>query len=243
MDAGPSLLLPGESILPGPGRGTCGRGGEAAGVRPQCPECLKASNRCYCHLVVPVQAGPKVVLLVHPREDRKRGALNTARMVRRCVEGAELLVGRDFHAHPRLAGLLADPGMRPFLLHPGPGALSPGDPEILRLLGGRRMLLVVPDGTWRQARQILRFNPALAALPRLGLNPPEPGLVSYRRQPAAECLSTLEAVHQTLLALQSFCPSGPPRALEAMREVLQHVVAEQVALGGDAGSALGDSNR
>lgn len=94
-------------------------------------------------------------------------------------------------------------------------------------------------------RQILRFNPHLAALPRLGLDGPEPGLVTYRRQPAEGCLSTLEAVHQALLGLQAFCPSGPPRALHAMKAILRHVVDEQVALGGcnDSGPGAGVSNR
>jgi DTW domain-containing protein YfiP len=166
-------------------------------------------------------------------------------MVRRCVQGAELFVGLDFHAHPRLSVLLSDSGLAPFLLHPGPGSLNPQDPEVGRILGGRRMLMLVPDGTWRQARQILRFNPHLAALPRLGLDGPEPGLVTYRRQPAEGCLSTLEAVHQALLGLQAFCPSGPPRALHAMKAILRHVVDEQVALGGcnDSGPGAGVSNR
>jgi DTW domain-containing protein YfiP len=157
-------------------------------------------------------------------------------MVRRCVQGAELFVGLDFHAHPRLSVLLSDSGLAPFLLHPGPGSLNPQDPEVGRILGGRRMLMLVPDGTWRQARQILRFNPHLAALPRL---------VTYRRQPAEGCLSTLEAVHQALLGLQAFCPSGPPRALHAMKAILRHVVDEQVALGGcnDSGPGAGVSNR
>lgn len=191
-------------------------------MRQVCPDCLKA--RCYCRLVVPVQAGPKVVLLVHPREDRSRRAVNTARMVHRCLPDSELLVGRDFRHDERLAELLADPGHAPLLLYPGPAQpLAPDE---------RRPLLIVPDGTWLGTRQILRLDDRLAALPRLGLDLPAESLYRVRRQPRPGWLCTLEAVHAALQALQPWSPSGPPEALEAMLEVLRHVVAEQIDLAG-----------
>lgn len=205
---------------------------EGLPVREVCPGCRKALARCYCHLVRPVRAGPKVVLLVHPREDRSRGAVNTSRMVRRCVEDAELLVGLDFRRHPRLEALLAEPGLAPFLLYPGEEALDPGDPEVGRLLAGRRPLLLALDGTWVQSRQMLRLAHRLAELPRLRILPDRPSLMRFRRQPGANCLCTLEAVHAALVGLHPWSPSGPPEALEAMLAVLRHVVDEQVALGG-----------
>ncbi len=100
-------------------------------------------------------------------------------------------------------------------------------------LAGRRPLLIVPDGTWVGARQILRFNPKLAGLPRLAIQPTGPSLMRFRRQPAAGCLCTLEAVHAALLGLQTWSPSGPAEALDAMLLSLRYVVDEQVALGGE----------
>ena len=192
--------------------------------RPECPDCGKALSRCYCRLVCPLQAGPKVVLLVHPREERSRGAVNTAHMVRRCVPDAELLVGRDFRHDRRLRELLGDPSLAPVLLYPD-GEAFEGEG-----LQGRRPLLIVPDGTWLGTRQILRLSDDLARLPRLSLQVAGPSLYAFRRQPRPGCLCTLEAVHAALQALQPWSPSGPPEALEGMLEVLRHVVREQVEL-------------
>lgn len=198
-------------------------------MRPTCARCLKALSRCYCGDVRPVCPGPRVVLLVHPREDRSRRAVNTARMVARCVEGTELFVGRDFRGHARLGRLLADPTLVPLLLYPGPEAV---DVAALTPAPGRRPLLVVPDGTWLGTRQILRLSDNVAALPRVQVQARHASLMTFRRQPAPECLCTLEAVHAALVGLERWCPSGPPEALEAMLAVLRRVVDEQVALGG-----------
>lgn len=154
-------------------------------------------------------------------------------MVRRCIPDAELLVGLDFRRNSRLLALLGDPGMAPFLLYPGEEALEPGDPAVGDSLGGRRLLLLVPDGTWLGTRQMLRLSDDLAALARLRLEPTRPSLMRFRRQPAEGCLCTLEAVHAALEGLQPWTPSGPPEALESMLVALRHVVEEQVALGGE----------
>lgn len=209
-------------------------------MRETCPECLKARNRCYCHLVRAVRSGPRLLLLVHPREWHHRGALNTARMVARCIPEAELLVGLDFQRDRRLAARLADPGLAPYLLYPGPESLEPQDPAVGKALAGRRPLLIVPDGTWLGARQLLRFNPNLSCLPRLALRPAGPSLMRFKRQPGEGCLCTLEAVHAALLGLQSWSPSGPPEALVAMLESLRFVVEQQVALGGEPRPATGE---
>ncbi len=64
-------------------------------------------------------------------------------------------------------------------------------------------LLVVPDGTWRHARNLLRLNPELAELPRVAL--PAGSVSRYRVRQAREsgALSTLEAIVQALNALEA----------------------------------------
>src|SRR6185295_8602021 len=52
--------------------------------------------------------------------------------------------------------------------------------------------LVVIDGTWPQAKKLLKLNPALLQLPRVGLRPRRPSNYRIRSEPAEHCLSTLE---------------------------------------------------
>ena len=62
--------------------------------------------------------------------------------------------------------------------------------------------LVVVDGTWTTARKMLARSPILRALPRVSLRPAAPSTYRIRREPAAHCLSTVEAVVAALTMLE-----------------------------------------
>ena len=68
--------------------------------------------------------------------------------------------------------------------------------------------LVVVDGTWSQARTLVRVNPALAALPRIAFTPRQRSAYDrIRREPADFCVSTIEALAEVLNVLE---PDGEP---------------------------------
>jgi hypothetical protein len=73
----------------------------------------------------------------------------------------------------------------------------------------RDVTLVVLDGTWSQARKLLRVNPAIAALPRVAFRPHAPSAYVIRREPADFCVSTIEALAAVLTVLE---PDGGPFA-------------------------------
>jgi DTW domain-containing protein YfiP len=59
----------------------------------------------------------------------------------------------------------------------------------------------VLDATWSGARKMLRLSPNLQALPRVMFTPSAPSRYLIKQQPVEGCLSTLEAVHELLTAL------------------------------------------
>jgi hypothetical protein len=104
-----------------------------------------------------------------------------------------------FADHPRVRQLTLDPdeAAATALLFPGEGAQDPR-----QVPAGAVRNLVVLDGTWAQARKLYQHNPILRALPRLGLIPARPGNYRIRREPAADCLATIEALAEALGALE-----------------------------------------
>ena len=172
-------------------------------MRETCLRCLRPASFCVCADLRPVPSATRVVLLQHPREARL--AICSAWLTRLSLENAELHRGVRFEDHPRVREVVATPGTA--LLYPGEGSVpadqvSPPPP-----------LLVVIDGTWLQADRMLRDNPALAALPRVGLvHDRESGYTGLRREPAEGHLSTIEAVALALGALERdparFAPMG-----------------------------------
>jgi DTW domain-containing protein YfiP len=140
----------------------------------------------------PVETTTRIVFLQHPREAKV--AIGTARIAQLGLAQSELHRGIDFSQHPRVSGLVSQPGTA--LLFPGEGAVAPDS------LKNPPQTLLIIDGTWPQARQILALNPALRALPRLGFVPRKPGNYRIRREPAAHCVATVEAVVEVLAALE-----------------------------------------
>jgi DTW domain-containing protein YfiP len=156
-----------------------------------------------------------VVLLQHPREARL--AICSAWLTRIALVNAELHQGVRWDDHPRLREVCARPGT--MLLYPGPGALP-----VSALASAPPDFLVVVDGTWHQAEQIIERSRLLLALPRLSVVPDGGlGYGDLRREPEADCLSTLEAVALALAGLE-----GDRVRFEPMREAFRRMVATQL---------------
>ena len=176
--------------------------------RPTCDRCRRPVSACWCGGLTPVETAIQVVFLQHPREARV--AIGTARMAHLGLQRSELHEGIEFGAHPRVAELVAAPGTA--LLFPGDGAMAP------EALPRPPETLLVLDGTWPQARKMMALNPALRALPRIGFVPSKPGNYRIRREPAAHCVATIEAVVEVLAALERDASRFAPllRSFESM---------------------------
>ncbi len=124
-------------------------------------------------------------------------AIGTARMASLCLPGSELHVGVQWQGSDALARTLSDPSRPAVLLYPGPGAI-----DVLRDPPPRPVTLIVVDGTWWQAKKIVRANPLLAALPRYAFTAPTPSEYRIRREPRDDYVSTLEALVHVLGALE-----------------------------------------
>jgi len=120
---------------------------------------------------------------------------NTARIVRKALHRCHLITNhnREFASQP--LPIHANAG----LLYPSSNA--PTLPELP--VADRPEQLIIVDGTWHQAKTIVRDVPQLGKLPCYRLAPASPGQYRIRREPDAQSLSTLEA---TIAALQTLEP-------------------------------------
>jgi len=181
-----------------------------------CERCRRPTSVCYCRALPRIDTATRVVILQHPRE--RDMPIGTARMASLCLPHAELRVGIRWSAE-LLAGALGDPSRPPILLYPGPGAR-----DILRDPPRGPVTLVVVDGTWSQARSVVRDNPVLQALPRYAFDTPEPSHYRIRREPRAEYVSTIEALMHVLGALE-----GDPASFRRLLDPLRAMVDAQLA--------------
>lgn len=168
--------------------------------RPQVPEptyrevcgaCRRPVVVCYCRHVQKQTTRTRVVILQHPRE--RDVPINTARIASLCLPEAELHVGVEWGGKLRLG----DPERPAALLYPGEGAI-----DIEANPPSRPVTLVVVDGTWWQAKKLVRANPEIAALPRYAFRPTAPSNYRIRREPQDDYVSTIEALVHVLGVLE-----------------------------------------
>jgi hypothetical protein len=119
-------------------------------------------------------------------------------MVERGIENARRFVGVRFGDDPAVRALREAAGAHAAVLYPAPHA-RPAE-----ALAGHvgPLTLWVLDGTWWQAHKLWQQNPWLHALPAYRLTPSAPSRYRIRAEPAAHCLSTVEALAELLDALE-----------------------------------------
>lgn len=145
----------------------------------------------------------RIVLLMHPKENRRQKC-NTGRLMSLNLENSEILPGVCFEDDARFRELMGDPLNFPVLLYPGRDALDVAGGGLKAALpAGRRLVVFIVDATWHCSKTIVRMTPALRRLPRLSIRPLSPSRFTIKRQPAPWCLSTIEAAHELLLALEA----------------------------------------
>jgi len=201
-----------------PGRAPKRLGGARPGpvaARETCYGCFKPAPLCLCTRVPSVDNRTRITILQHPRE--RFHAIGTARIARLGLTNAELLVPRE--VAPRSLRIPLDPAPGSALLFPGESArdlaqLAREEPPTA---------LVVLDGTWSQARGLLRENPALRDLPRVGLTSAGPSRYRIRREPRGGYVSTIEAIVAALRLLEP-----ETRGLDGLLAAFETMIDEQL---------------
>ncbi|MBC7384596.1 MAG: DTW domain-containing protein [Cryobacterium sp.] len=169
-------------------------------TRGLCIRCLRADSVCYCRHLDPISPSFEVVLLQHPKE--RKNTIGTARMTHLCLANSRLLSGIGFENDPTANGLIDDPGNFCVVLFPGPDAVNVSENAetfLARVRSKSKNLVVfVIDGTWSQARGMIRKSPRIASLPQICFTPKIPSQYKVRKQPNPLCLSTIEATHSLI---------------------------------------------
>ncbi len=197
----PGCAFPGESAaFASPRLRLALRRGEHLGSRrftrtaPRCPQCDRLAVVCVCHDAPAMRLRTQLCVVVHYREASK--TTNTGTVAARLVEGSSVVV------HSQAYQPAAEPdftGRRPVLLFPS------DDAEVLTAEHGRvaPVTLVVPDGSWSQARRMHRRVGWMSKLPHVTL-PPSERRTGYllRRSEREGGLATMEAIARALGILE-----------------------------------------
>jgi tRNA-uridine aminocarboxypropyltransferase len=143
---------------------------------------------CVCSLMPNPRLATRtrVVLLIHRYEDRK--PTNTGRLAAECFSNHQIMV-RGHEASPT-PPFLFDESTEALFLFPLEGArlLAP------RGAGSKPVMLIVPDGTWRQASKVRKRVAGLRDVPCVTLPSDVPSIYRLRAEAHEAGLATAEAI-------------------------------------------------
>jgi DTW domain-containing protein YfiP len=155
----------------------------------RCEGCLLRRVLCVCDVIPKMSLSTRLIVLMHYRETHL--STNTAKLARVALEDSEIRIRGEKERPMSNEGLLT-PDRQSLYLFPSKDALTL-TPELVASFG-KPITLIVPDGSWRQAKRVGRREPALASVPHVKL--PQGALSTYRlrREPNAESVCTFEAI-------------------------------------------------
>lgn len=176
-------------------------------MREFCWTCHRSIAACFCSLTQPFESAIDIALIVHPYE--AKATIGTAWILRRSISNMKWFrsKGDDLDDNPSFLETLNAKNRIPFLLFPGSNAfnLSNGSTEAWQALAPstHRPLLIVVDGTWTQAKAMVRKSRVLSALPRVSFETAQLSQYEFKKQPRPACLSSVESVHRVIEVLGS----------------------------------------
>ncbi|MBY4676659.1 tRNA-uridine aminocarboxypropyltransferase [Marinobacterium arenosum] len=183
-----------------------------------CPGCGLATDYCVCRWARPHQTQARLALLLHPNEPARPS--NTARLIRQVLPDSSWHLWARKQPPAELLQRLKQPHIQPWLIFPADRPelaerAHPWQPPA----AGKTALFILPDGTWKEVRKLLRQSPWLDDIPILAFDPPQRSRYTLRRNPDADHLCTAE-VATALLQL-----TGEPGAANDLDRLLDRFLS------------------
>jgi DTW domain-containing protein YfiP len=206
-----------------------------------CATCRLPTTLCICALLPRLETRTRVVLLVPSGEARKPS--NTGLLAARCLDNSTIQILRK-RSGPMQAPVIHDKEL-PLVLFPAPHA----SPITDYASSSQPIALIVPDGSWHQARARLQRGPlrrhTCVTLPPLG-----PSEYRLRSEPELGGLATFEAIARALSILEGNQGGAISTAmLDVFRVMVERTLwfrgklRDHEVTGGIPGAALADDPR
>lgn len=181
----------------------------------KCLKCFRPLSTCYCPYITQVDAGVKFVFLMHPKEAYHQHT-GTGRLASLSLLNSEIIVGVDFTHNRRLNTLLKDAAYFPLVLYPAEDAFTANSPKLRQALKPvpfgestlpleivtKKLLIIVVDATWFFAKKMLRLSDNVRNLQKLSFQHQYNSEFTFKKQPAAGYVSTIESCYYLIGELQ-----------------------------------------
>lgn len=154
----------------------------------RCEGCGLFKIVCICPHIKELTLATRLTLLIHVKEVRRTS--NTGRLADLCLENSQMFIRGKKDMVWDEAKILPE-GYEHRILFPN--ATRELTPDMAHI-NGKPLNLIVPDGTWPQAKRIIISEPYLRNVKRVRLPVDKPSSYILRKSKDPERISTLEAI-------------------------------------------------
>jgi len=158
--------------------------------RSVCYTCYRPKTSCMCRYITPIETKTRFVILMHPKEFKKTKN-GTGHFTNLSLQNCEIHVGVDFTEHETINRIINDPSNICYTLYPHESSINLNEKSIAD--EKRNIVIFLIDSTWPCSKAILAASPNINALQKLSFTHTEVSKYTFKEQPEAYCLSTMES--------------------------------------------------
>ncbi|WP_024611658.1 tRNA-uridine aminocarboxypropyltransferase [Pseudoalteromonas sp. TB64] len=162
----------------------------------RCEQCLIAKHYCICEGVEHADCKAAVCLLMYHNESFKPS--NTGRLIAEIVPDNHAFRWDRTDPNPALLALISDSQYQPLVVFPAEDVEEGRAITEVNIEEGKKPLFIFLDGTWREAKKMIRKSPYLDNLPVLSVTADKLSDYRLRVAPHAHQLGTAEVAIMVL---------------------------------------------
>ncbi|WP_372860771.1 tRNA-uridine aminocarboxypropyltransferase [Pseudoalteromonas sp.] len=166
------------------------------GKMDRCEQCLIAKHYCICEGAEYASCDAVVCLLMYHNESFKPS--NTGRLIAEIVPDNYAFRWDRTSPDPALLALLNNDKYQPFVIFPAEDVETDRVVTQVETLAGKQPLFIFLDGTWREAKKMIRKSPYLDNFPVLSITAQKLSDYRLRVAPHAHQLGTAEVAIMVL---------------------------------------------
>ena len=166
------------------------------GKMDRCEQCLIAKHYCICEGAEYASCDAAVCLLMYHNESFKPS--NTGRLIAEIVPDNYAFRWDRTSPDPALLALLNNDKYQPFVIFPAEDVETDRVVTQVEPVAGKTPLFIFLDGTWREAKKMIRKSPYLDHLPVLSITAQKLSDYRLRVAPHAHQLGTAEVAIMVL---------------------------------------------
>ncbi|WP_064663821.1 tRNA-uridine aminocarboxypropyltransferase [Pseudoalteromonas sp. MQS005] len=166
------------------------------GKMDRCDQCLIAKHYCICEGAEYASCSAAVCLLMYHNESFKPS--NTGRLIAEIIPDNHAFRWDRTSPDPALLALLNNDKYQPFVIFPAEDVETDRVVSQVETHAGKQPLFIFLDGTWREAKKMIRKSPYLDNLPVLSITAEKLSDYRLRVAPHAHQLGTAEVAIMVL---------------------------------------------